>query len=635
MSGLSGVFAFSDTGKLALFKLPQALAAQQHRGSQASDLFLHRSVGFAHQQHTSKSLKPDAKQPFTDASGRYTLMLDGEIYNKEQLQAKLQQRGIECQTNSEIEVILQLYVQQGQAFLKKLRGSFVLAIYDATQESLFIARDRFGEKPLLYFKDNDTFLFASEMAALFALGVPREVDYTSLLHYLQLSYVPAPASMLQNVRKLLPGHALLVRQGRVQEIAWYRLRFNPEKALHNPLPYKQQQLKLAGLLQQAVVERLPATGPAGAFLSGGLDSSVVVALAAKCTPALRTFSVGFPDQPYFDETKYARLVAHKYKTDHTELLLRNEDLSEHISEMLAALSEPFADSSALAVFILSKHASRQVNNILSGDGADELFAGYNKHLAEHKVITGGPAANAVKQLGFLWKALPATSNITWNNKLRQLHRFATGAGMAAGERYWLWATWQAEASALALLNTDKQALSYTRLYQAKKNRLIEGLHAKPYSINNVLHADWSMVLANDMLPKVDLMGTANNLSIRSPFLDHRLVKFAFSLPASSKINSAIRKKIVQETFQPLLPAELFKRPKQGFEIPLMSFLKTEGNKLVQESLSDKFILDQNIFDVHQIRHIRERLNSTSAPYVQVQVWMLVVFQQWWKKYIKV
>lgn len=635
MCGLTGVFAFSDAGKQALAGLQQASEALRHRGPDAEGMYLHGPVGLAHRRLSIIGPAPEANQPFTDASGRYTIIYNGEILNYKQLRAELQQSGVQFRTNADTEVLLQLYLQQGQDCLKKLRGFFAFAVYDVGDESLFIARDRFGEKPLLYYKDADKFLFGSEMSALLALGVPREVDYTSLLQYLQLSYVPAPASMLQGVKKLLPGHSLFIRQGRVQEKVWYRVPFNAEKAVNNPLSYKQQQVKLQQLMEQAVADRLVADVPVGAFLSGGIDSSVVVALAAGLNPQLKTFSVGFKDQPYFDETPYARLVAQKYKTDHTELLLGNQDLHEHLSGMLDAMSEPFADSSALAVYTLSKYAGSQVKAVLSGDGADELFAGYNKHRAEYRVAAGGVTAAAVKQLGFLWNALPASRSGVWGNKVRQLQRFATGAGMSAAKRYWFWATWQPEAEAMALLLPEKRALTYPRLYRARKNRLLECLDTKPYTMNSVLCADWQLVLANDMLPKIDLMGMANSLEIRSPFLDHRLVKYAFSLPATSKINTGIRKKILQETFRDMLPPELFKRPKKGLEIPLLSFLQSEGHCLLQEYLSDEFMAEQGIFDVQQTRNIRQRMNSSSATSVQTKAWMLLVFQHWWKKYLKI
>lgn len=633
MCGITGVFAFSDNGKIAIERLQAASVALQHRGPDATGLFIHTNVGLAHRRLSVIAPSADANQPFTDSQGRYTIVLNGEVFNYQKLRTELQAKGVSFTTASDTEVVLQLYKREGQDFLKKLRGFFALAIYDAREESLFVARDRFGEKPLLYYKDADKFLFGSELSALMELGVPRELDYTSLYQYLQLTYVPAPASMLKGVKKLLPGHSLFIKNGKVHDNMWYRLPFDPEKAAHNPLTYKQQQTKLQQLLEQAVEERLTADVPVGAFLSGGIDSSVVVALASRYVSGLKTFSVGFPDHPYFDETRYAQLVARKYNTSHQELLLTNKDLEENLFGMLNSLSEPFADSSALAVYTLSKLAGREFKAVLSGDGADELFGGYNKHQAEYKVLAGGGSVAAVKQMQFLWEVLPKSRNSFASNKVRQLQRFAEGANLSPRDRYWLWATWQKEKEALMLLNVENQGAAANRLYSARKSRLLDCLDRKPYDLNSVLCADWNLVLANDMLPKIDLMGMANGLEIRSPFLDHRLVKYAFSLPSSSKIGEGKRKRILLDTFSNLLPPELHKRGKQGFEVPLKSFLMSGAGDLVNDLFADNFIEEQGVFDVHQIQKLRNGMLGDSNATAYTKVWSLLVFQHWWRRYI--
>ncbi|MFD2514541.1 asparagine synthase (glutamine-hydrolyzing) [Pontibacter locisalis] len=633
MCGLTGAFAFTEAGAVALERLQMASDALQHRGADASGMFVQDQVGIAHKRLSVIAPTADADQPFTDSQGRFTVVLNGEIFNYQKLRTDLQAKGVEFRTASDTEVVLQLYKREGQDFLKKLRGFFALAIYDSRDKSLFLARDRFGEKPLLYYKDGDKFLFGSELAALLELGVPRELDYTSLYQYLQLTYVPAPASMLKGVKKLLPGHSLFVKDGKVHSSMWYRLPFDPDKAAHNRLPYKQQQAKLYQLLEQAVSDRLTADVPVGAFLSGGIDSSIVVALAAQQVDKLQTFSVGFPGHPYFDETKYAQLVARKYNTSHTEVLLTSNDLYDGLYGMLDSMSEPFADSSALAVYSLSKQVGQKLKAVLSGDGADELFAGYNKHLAEYKVITENTGASAIKRMKFLWDVLPKSRNSFTSNKVRQLQRFAEGAGLAPHNRYWFWATWQKEDEALMLLNPENRSAAASRLYIARKSRLLDCLDKKPYDLNSVLCADWNLVLANDMLPKIDLMGMSNGLEVRSPFLDHRLVKFAFSLPSSSKIDGAKRKRILLDTFKDVLPVELQKRQKQGFEVPLRSFLISEGSELLSELLADDFVKEQGIFDVHQVQKIRKSILSGNSAAAYTTVWSLIIFQYWWKRHM--
>ncbi|WP_242927778.1 asparagine synthase (glutamine-hydrolyzing) [Pontibacter vulgaris] len=634
MCGITGVLAFTEAGKAVFGKLEAASAMLTHRGPDADGIFKHGRIGLANRRLSVIAPEASANQPLTTADGRYTIVYNGEIFNYKMLRHKLQDKGYTFETDSDTEIILQLYAKYGQDCLKKLRGFFAFAIYDTLEDSLFIARDRFGEKPLLYFKDADTFLFGSEMGAMFALGVPREVDFVSLYQYLQLTYVPAPASMVKSVKKLLPGHSLFIKGNKVQEHVWYRLPFDAEKAEHGPLNYKQQQVKLCQLLEQAVAERLTADVPVGAFLSGGIDSSVVVALAAKQVPNLKTYSLGFEGEPYFDETSYARLVARKYKTDHTELRVTNDQLYANLSEMLDNMSEPFADASALAVYTLAKRARQDVKVVLSGDGADELFAGYNKHHAEYKLLSGGFDTAIVTGLHFLWNMLPKSRNSFTANKVRQLQRFAAGAQLSPKNRYWLWATWQTESAAIDLLGQKHKRQADNRLYAARKSRLLDCINENLYSINSVLCADWHLVLGNDMLPKTDLMGMANGLEIRSPFLDHRLVKFAFSLPVQSKIDAGIRKKILQDTFKTILPPELYKRPKQGFEIPLLSLLKTQAKDLTEMYLSEDFVESQGIFDVGQVNALRKALYTSAAGTVQTQVWTLLVFQHWWQKWIK-
>ncbi|WP_439880216.1 asparagine synthase (glutamine-hydrolyzing) [Pontibacter sp. MBLB2868] len=633
MCGLTGVFAFSESGKVMQQQLQAASGALQHRGPDAAGLFLHGPIGLAHRRLSIIAPSPNADQPFTDPQGCCTIVLNGEIFNYQKLREELQVKGVQFTTSSDTEVVLQLYKREGQEFLKKLRGFFALAIYDSQQQSLFLARDRSGEKPLLYYKDADRFMFGSELGALFELGVPRELDYTSLYQYLQLTYVPAPASMIKGVKKLLPGHSLLIKNGKVHNSMWYRLPFDPEKASHNLLTYKQQQAKLRQLMEQAVSDRLVADVPVGAFLSGGIDSSVVVALASKQVEGLKTFSVGFPEQPYYDETQYARLVARKYNTKHTEVLLTGQELYDNLFSTLDHFSEPFADSSALAVYALSKHVGQELKAALSGDGADELFGGYNKHLAEYKVLAGGGSASAVKQLKFLWDVLPKSRNSFTANKVRQLQRFAEGANLPIRDRYWFWATWQKETEALMLLKPENRSAAANRLYFARKSRLLDCLDKKPYSINSVLCADWNLVLANDMLPKIDLMGMANGLEIRSPFLDHRVVKFAFSLPDVSKIEGVKRKRILLDTFNSVLPPELTKRGKQGFEVPLNSLLRVQAKDLVNDLLADDFILRQGVFEMQQVRKLRNDLLNGSSATAYLQIWSILVFQYWWKKYM--
>jgi asparagine synthase (glutamine-hydrolysing) len=569
----------------------------------------------------------------TDAAGRYTIIFNGEIFNFRELRQKLVKKGYTFHSQTDTEVILQLYITEGRGFLKKLNGFFSLAIYDKEEDSLFIARDRMGVKPLLVYRDEDKMLFGSEMKALMALGVPRKLDYAALSHYLQLNYIPGPATIFKGVKKLLPGHYLYIKGEKVVRKAWYRIPYDPKKVAKNKLTYEQQQQKLVELMDESVARRLVADVPLGSFLSGGIDSSVITALAARHTPHLNTFSIGFRDEPFFDETKYANLVAKMHKTNHTVFSLTNQDLYDHIFDVLNYIDEPFADSSALAVYILSKRTREKVTVALSGDGADELFAGYNKHMAEWQVRRGGPKAEAVAGLGILWELLPKSRNSFIGNKVRQFQRFSRGMSSGPKDRYWDWASLASEQDARSLLSAASKRKVGKKLVEKRRKDILQHLRADG-DLNEVLLTDMNLVLPYDMNAKVDLMSMANSLEVRSPFLDVNVVNFAFSLPVESKIDAKIKKKIVQDAFRPMLPEELYKRPKHGFEVPLLKWFRNELRPLIEDDLlSDAFIESQGIFDVDAIRRLKVQLFSRNPGDVHARIWALIVFQHWWKKWM--
>ena len=633
MCGITGVFAFTDTGRQTLSRLQAATDAIVRRGPDSQGHYLSESVGLGFRRLAILDLSADGNQPMTDASGRYTIVFNGEIFNFQDLRAKLVKRGITFHSQTDTEVILNLYLTEGRGFLKKLNGFFGLAIYDKEEDSLFIARDRFGVKPLLIYRDEDQLAFASEMKSLLALGIPRKIDFAALSHYLQLNYIPGPATIFRGVKKLLPGHYLFIKGTKVVGKRWYKIPYDPKKVAKNKLTYAQQQHKLVELMDGAVQRRLVADVPLGAFLSGGIDSSVITALAARHTPHLNTFSIGFKDEPFFDETKYANLVAARHKTNHTVFSLTNNDLYEHLHDMLDYLDEPFADSSALAVYILSQRTRQQVTVALSGDGADELFGGYNKHMGDFRVRQGGAKAEAVTALGFVWDALPKSRNSAFGNRVRQLQRFARGMTAGPKDRYWDWASFTSPAEARALLSPASQLKANKKLADKRRKNLLENLHADG-DLNEVLLTDMNLVLPYDMLTKVDLMSMANSLEVRTPFLDYKVVNFAFSLPVSSKVDSGMKKKIVQDAFRAELPPELYDRPKQGFEVPLLKWMRGELRSLIEDDLlADGFVEAQGIFDVRAVRQLKTQLFSRSPGDAHARIWGLIVFQTWWKKYM--
>ncbi|WP_045687108.1 asparagine synthase (glutamine-hydrolyzing) [Hymenobacter sp. AT01-02] len=633
MCGITGIFAFTEAGRSSLASLRASTDAISSRGPDSQGHFVYDRCGLGFRRLAILDLTADGNQPMTDESGRYTIVFNGEIFNFKELRQKLISKGHRFHSQTDTEVVLQLYISEGRNFLKKLNGFFDFAIYDKEEDSMFLARDRMGEKPLLIYRDEDKLMFASEMKSLLALGIPRKLDYVSLSHYLQLNYIPGPATIFRGVKKLLPGHYLYMKGKKVVRKRWYKIPYDPKKVDKNKLSYEEQQKKLVDLLDDATARRLVADVPLGAFLSGGIDSSVIVALASRHTQHLNTFSIGYRDEPFFDETKYAKLVADRYKTNHTVFSLTNQDLYDHIFDVLNYIDEPFADSSALAVYILSKRTREKVTVALSGDGADELFGGYNKHMGEFQVRQGGFKAEAVTGLNLLWDVLPKSRNSFFGNKVRQFQRFSRGMLSGPKDRYWDWASFASEKDARTLLSPAARRKVSKKLADKRRKDILEDLHADG-DLNEVLLTDTKLVLPYDMLTKVDLMSMANSLEVRPPFLDPNVVRFAFSLPVESKIDANMKKKIVQDAFRPMLPEELYKRPKHGFEVPLLKWFRGELRPLIEDDLlSDAFVEAQGVFDVAAIQALKTQLFSRSPGDVHARIWALIVFQWWWKKWM--
>lgn len=625
MCGIAGILNFT-TQIPDKDLLNNALNSLKKRGPDGNGLFAHQQVALGHTRLSIIDTSSLGAQPFTDNSGRYTLLFNGEFFNYQEHRNALLEKGFVFRSHSDTEVLLQLYIEEGPACLQKINGFFALAIYDAQEKTLFVARDRMGVKPLLYFKNDEKFVFASEMKALMELGIPQELDVVSLQNYLHLNYIPTPHSIFKNVKKLEPGNYFFIRGSKVAQQCYYKIEDTSEEK-NTRLDYASAQNKLVDLMDKSVQLRMISDVPLGCFLSGGIDSSVITGLAAQHTKHLSTFSIGFKDEPFFDETKYAQMVAKKHNTNHTVFSLTNADLFEHLHQMLDYIDEPFADSSALAVYILSKETRKKVTVALSGDGADELFAGYNKHYAAYNSRKKNTTNTLLKNSHFLWAALPKSRNSKLGNNLRKIEKYSAGLKLNEKERYWRWAGYTEGSASLDLLHSEQILKLNPREAQDRKTEILKHLDS---GINSILHTDMELVLVNDMLTKVDLMSMANSLEVRTPFLDFNVVNFAFSLPESYKIDAQQRKKIVKDAFRNLLPEELYTRNKQGFEVPLLTWFKTELKSTIENLLSDALISEQKIFNLAAVQKLKKQVYSSNPEDSVARIWALLVFQWWWK-----
>ncbi len=607
--------------------------AIESRGRDFHDIYNDDWVALGHRRLSIIDTSSAGHQPMWDPSGRYAIVYNGEIFNYPELRAKLASQGTAFQSNSDTEVLLHLYIRDKEKCLSQLNGFFALCIYDRQEQTLFLARDRFGIKPLLYSCDDDKFLFGSEMKAILQYGIEKSIDYSSLHLYLQLNYIPAPDSILTNVKKLQPGHYINVSRGRIDIQRWYAIPYNSEAAANNRITYGEARTKLKTILEDAVRQRLVADVPLGAFLSGGIDSSVVAALAVRHKPDLQTFSIGYRDEKFFDETRYARAVAKKLNTRHEVFELTNKDLYAHVHEILNYIDEPFADSSAIAVYILSKETRKHATVALSGDGADEMLAGYNKHEAAFRTIHPSLKDSMALALTPIARLLPQSRNGKLSNKVRQLMRFAEGKSMNAQDRYWRWATFATKDQATALLHPELRTNFWLKDYVLRRKNILSSIPERE-RINDILYTDMHLVLPGDMLAKVDMMSMAHGLEVRVPFLDYRVVDFMFSLPDRFKIDRSIRKKILQDTFRDLLPSSLYNRPKKGFEVPMLKWLRHEmKSAIVDDLLSKKIIEEQGVFYYPEVERLLKQLYSSNPGDVHARVWGLVVFQWWWRRYL--
>jgi len=632
MCGITGIYAFNEVGRINLINLFKATETLQRRGPDHGALFNDYYVGLGHRRLSVIDTSAKANQPMKDATGRYVIIYNGEIYNYKELRSQLQSRGVSFNSESDTEVLLQMFINEGVECLKKLNGFFAFSIYDTATRELFMARDRIGIKPFYYFFDEDRFLFASEMRSLLTYGIDVDIDHASLFQYLELNYIPGPHSIFKKIKKLPPGHYMKIKNNNLSQHRYCEMRLSQSSI--SGKDYLGQQNELKVLLEEAVEKRLVSDVPLGAFLSGGIDSSIIVALASKFKPNLYTFSIGYKGKRFFDETKYAELVARHFKTDHTSFSLSEHDLYEHLHQVLDHIDEPFADSSALPVYILSKFTRREVKVALSGDGADELFAGYNKHSAVLRAMQGGWKAQLVSGLQPLWEILPKSRNTPFANKIRQLQRFSKITGLDERGRYWRLATVSNENEVTRLLSkrlNDK----HREEYNTRKDRILKYLHSDG-DFNHFLLTDVELVLVEDMLKKVDLMSMAHGLEVRVPFLDHKVVEYAFTLPVGSKMNLKMQKRILRDAFQKILPSKLYRRKKHGFEVPLLDWLRTDLKGLIEKDLlNEEFITAQGLFNRDEIVRIRKKLFSSNPGDVHARIWALIVFQHWWKKYFSI
>jgi asparagine synthase (glutamine-hydrolysing) len=571
------------------------------------------------------------KQPMGNEDGTVWVTFNGEIYNFQELREELKEQGHRFQTESDTEVIVHAYEEYGDECVSRFRGMFAFAIWDSKRRTLFLARDRVGKKPLFYTEVDGQFAFASELQGLLAHpAVSKELDPSALDDYLTYGYVPAPKSIFQNIFKLPPACSLTLtlpadaaRSPKRQIQRYWRLEYTPKQRMDEAEALD----GLLNVLDEAVRLRMIADVPLGALLSGGIDSSLVVALmSAHSSQPIKTFSIGFDDKA-FNELPYARLVAQRYGTDHHELIVKPR-AAEVLPTLVRHYGEPFADSSAIPSYYVAQLTRQHVTVALNGDGGDESFAGYERYfgsaLAElycrtPRVVRSGVVAPLSRLVP---ESLPA------RNRLRQAKRFIEAASQPFGARYLHWMSY--------FRSADKNSL-YCEAFRERLNGYSASswLQAQLEDVNQTSHEPLDRLLAvdvqsylpYDLLVKMDIATMANSLEARSPFLDHKVMEFAARLPVRLKLRGRSLKHLLKQAARRLLPAQCIDRRKMGFGVPVGAWMRGELRPMVEDLLLSKTTLSAAHFRPERLQVIAREHFSGPQQFTS-QLWALVWLELW-------
>jgi asparagine synthase (glutamine-hydrolysing) len=614
MCGIGGVVV--QTGErpdsVSLMAMAEALA---HRGPDDSRIATYGRAGFTFRRLSIIDVAGGA-QPLSNEDGTVHLILNGEIYNHLALRADLEAKGHGFRTRSDAEVVVHGYEVFGDAIVERLRGMFALALWDERRQRLLLARDRLGKKPLVYHEAEGRLAFASELPALLRCAtVPREVDLLAIHDYLTYQYVPSPRTAFRGVSKLPPAHRLIFEGGRARLEGYWTLSYEPKHGLDE----EDAAREVLARLREAVRVRLTSEVPLGAFLSGGIDSSAVVALMAEVGP-VKTFSIGFTERG-FDELGYAREVAARYGTDHHEFVVRPQ-AAELVPKLAERYGEPFADSSALPTYELARVTSGQVTVALTGDGGDELFAGYDRYRFLCLLESWGAFRGLGRHLGRLVpRALANLPRLP-----ARLRRAVLAMGSTPEETYGrlvsyfspedkerLYAPEMREATS----GVDSFRELYRRFSACEANSLID----------RMLRVDTLTYLPDDLLVKVDIASMAWSLECRCPFLDHELVEFAARLPASMKAGGRLGKRVLRRALAGRVPDPVLRRRKMGFGVPIARWFRHELKEMLRDTLLSPAARAHAYLRPAAIEALVKEQESGVRDHSQ-RLWALLMLEQW-------
>lgn len=626
MCGIVGRINFRSSAPVDVGVLRRMCDLLAHRGPDGEGFYTDGPVGLGHRRLAIIDLSPAGAQPMASSDGAVRIVFNGEIYNFLKLRGELEALGHHFHTHTDTEVILAAYQEFGVGCLAHLRGMFALAIWDTSTQTLFLARDRLGKKPLFYRLDEDGIAFASEPKAFLAEpGFRVRPNVEAISHYLTFQYVPSPLTAFEGVQKLPPAHYLLVKDGNVSVHRYWKLSYSHKLEISEGEACEE----ILSRLKEAVRLRLISDVPLGAFLSGGIDSGTIVALMAGLSSApVKTFSIGFEEQE-FDEVRYARMVAQRYSTEHHEFVVR-PSATEVFPELVWHYGEPFADSSAIPSYYLAQLTRQHVSVALNGDGGDENFAGYDRYrlnaLAYQYDRLPAPLRGSLEALA---RTLPSSAGASalWTRARRYIGRLSE----EKGRRYARW---------MSHFGTELKAELCTPefLHAAGGNDPIDLLleayrdSDAPDFIDATLDVDINTYLPGALLVKMDIACMGHGLEARSPLLDHEFMEFCASLPSDLKLRGKVKKYIFKRAVRGLLPDEIIDRPKMGFGVPLVHWFRHELREMAYDLLLSPQAVGRGYFH----RQVVQRLLDEHARGVQnwhYQLWNLVMLELWHRMFI--
>ncbi len=605
-------------------RLIRQICACQYRGPDAMAVWSAPGVGLAHARLAIIDLSSAANQPMLSADGNVVLIFNGEIYNFQEIRNQLEAKGYLFRTNSDTEVIIAGYQAWGTEVVHRLRGMFAIAIYDASDDRLVLIRDRVGKKPLCYGIFNDVLVFGSEIKSILRWpGVPRIPNLTAIDEYLSYQYVPSPMSAFEGICKLPPAHMLILQRGKSPKITCYFQLPKPNRTKRRS--DEQLMEELVEKLREATRVRLISDVPLGAFLSGGVDSSAVVAMMAlESGRAVKTFTIGFEEQVY-DERPFARAVAKRYATDHHEFIVLPNAL-EVLNDLVYYYNEPYADSSAIPTYYVSKIARQHVTVALNGDGGDESFMGYTRYLNCRRLERADHIPQwLIKPLRQIVHSLP--SSVDRTRILRNLRQALTRRYERSSRRY---------EPFIAYFSDEAKKWTYSGemagyLGRSALDRLDQYFDEAPTLTSGAAWADIHTYLPDDLLVKVDIASMANSLEARSPFLDHELMTWAATIPEYQRFSGSEPKGLLKRAMEAYLPHDLMYRPKMGFGVPIDIWLRNQLKEFVYDTLLGSAARHRGLFKLDYVKTMLDW--HTGGQNWSTRIWALLMLELWFQMWI--